>query len=235
MRHSPTPRRPVTSPSSARSSGEAPSTVTWGNMLVITKRCRNVDAAWRYLKYVTGLEGNLLRHIAVMSVTSSVGLMAVFAVDFIDMISPDGWGEVLTDWLVVGDASLQDPGDGLVADVTLDADRNLLRIKETAWQLAPTAESDRSEWLLGALFGALLDASHESLRRDFEVSSVAWDGGDYAVVVGDAARRTIFDHAETRNDKALAGMDQTGPQTVGLLDRPEQGAGSGNNSIGVVA
>lgn len=32
------------------------------------------------------LEGNLLRHIAVMSITSSVGLMAVFAVDFIDMV-----------------------------------------------------------------------------------------------------------------------------------------------------
>lgn len=32
------------------------------------------------------LEGNLLRHIAVMSVTSSIGLMAVFAVDFVDMI-----------------------------------------------------------------------------------------------------------------------------------------------------
>jgi putative MATE family efflux protein len=32
------------------------------------------------------LEGSLFRHIAVMSVTSSVGLMAVFAVDFVDMI-----------------------------------------------------------------------------------------------------------------------------------------------------
>lgn len=32
------------------------------------------------------LEGSLLRHIAVMSLTSSVGLMAVFAVDFVDMI-----------------------------------------------------------------------------------------------------------------------------------------------------
>ena len=32
------------------------------------------------------LEGNLLKHIAVMSITSSVGLMAVFAVDFVDMI-----------------------------------------------------------------------------------------------------------------------------------------------------
>ncbi|MGV6840315.1 MAG: MATE family efflux transporter [Planktomarina sp.] len=32
------------------------------------------------------LEGNLLRHITVMSVTSSVGLMAIFVVDLVDMI-----------------------------------------------------------------------------------------------------------------------------------------------------
>lgn len=32
------------------------------------------------------LTGTLLRHITVMSLTSSVGLMAVFAVDFINMI-----------------------------------------------------------------------------------------------------------------------------------------------------
>lgn len=32
------------------------------------------------------LEGNLFRHVSVMSLTSSVGLMAIFAVDFIDMI-----------------------------------------------------------------------------------------------------------------------------------------------------
>lgn len=32
------------------------------------------------------LEGNLFRHITVMALTSSVGLMAIFAVDFIDMV-----------------------------------------------------------------------------------------------------------------------------------------------------
>jgi Na+-driven multidrug efflux pump len=32
------------------------------------------------------LEGNLFRHITVLALTSSVGLMAVFAVDFIDMV-----------------------------------------------------------------------------------------------------------------------------------------------------
>lgn len=44
-------------------SGDGPSTVTWGNMLVITKRCRNIDAAWRYVKFVGGLEGSLLRSV----------------------------------------------------------------------------------------------------------------------------------------------------------------------------
>ncbi len=32
------------------------------------------------------LKGNLFRHISMMSLTASVGLMAVFAVDFVDMI-----------------------------------------------------------------------------------------------------------------------------------------------------
>jgi pyruvate-ferredoxin/flavodoxin oxidoreductase len=79
----------------------------------------------------------------------------------------DGWGEVRTDWLIVGDDNLQDPGDGLVADVTLDADRGQVRIRETAWQLEPAEGSERSEWLLGALFAALLDAGvidHKSRR-----------------------------------------------------------------------
>jgi len=32
------------------------------------------------------IEGSLFRHVTVMSLTSSVGLMAIFAVDFVDMI-----------------------------------------------------------------------------------------------------------------------------------------------------
>lgn len=39
--------------------------------------------AVRQAKFV---EGNLLKHIAVMSLTSSVGLMAIFAVDLINMV-----------------------------------------------------------------------------------------------------------------------------------------------------
>ena len=42
-------------------SGDGQRTLTWGNMLVVTNRCENVDAAWRYVRYVCSLEGNLLR------------------------------------------------------------------------------------------------------------------------------------------------------------------------------
>ncbi len=41
--------------------GRAHKTVSWGNMLVMSTRTRQVDAAWRYIKFVSSLEGNLLR------------------------------------------------------------------------------------------------------------------------------------------------------------------------------
>jgi ABC-type glycerol-3-phosphate transport system substrate-binding protein len=46
-------------PPGPRGSGQK--TLTWGNMLVISRRCPNVEAAWNYLRLVCGLEGNLLR------------------------------------------------------------------------------------------------------------------------------------------------------------------------------
>lgn len=41
--------------------GTGQKTLTWGNMLVISARCPQVEAAWNYLRLVCGLEGNLLR------------------------------------------------------------------------------------------------------------------------------------------------------------------------------
>ena len=41
--------------------GEGQRTETWGNMLVISSACRQVEAAWQYIQFVCGLEGNLLR------------------------------------------------------------------------------------------------------------------------------------------------------------------------------
>ena len=41
--------------------GTGQKTVTWGNMLVVTRRCDNVEAAWRYIQFVCSLEGNMMR------------------------------------------------------------------------------------------------------------------------------------------------------------------------------
>jgi len=81
----------------------------------------------------------------------------------------DGWGEPRTDWLVVGDDSLLDPGDGLVADVVLDTLRGevLLPGMNRTYRVAADVDGDRSELLLGTLFGSLLDAGvidHKSRR-----------------------------------------------------------------------
>lgn len=42
-------------------SGSGQRSLTWGNMLVVTTRCRQVDAAWKYVRFTCSLEGNLLR------------------------------------------------------------------------------------------------------------------------------------------------------------------------------
>jgi ABC-type glycerol-3-phosphate transport system substrate-binding protein len=45
--------------------GTGQTTLTWGNMLVISRRCPTPELAWEYVKYITSLEGSLrlLRHI----------------------------------------------------------------------------------------------------------------------------------------------------------------------------
>ena len=45
--------------------GDRPTTLTWGNMLVISRRTRQPELAWRYIKFVACLNGalRLLRHI----------------------------------------------------------------------------------------------------------------------------------------------------------------------------
>ncbi len=116
----------------------------------------------------------------------------------------DGWGDSHTDWLVVGDNTLRDPGDGLVADVTLDATRGRIRIDDTERGCVPgpEADSDRSEWLLGALFGALLEAQlidHKSRR-----------------IV--SARRALLDDIDAKRRDAMmqafeSGLGQTGEPT----------------------
>ena len=111
----------------------------------------------------------------------------------------DGWGEVRTDWLVAGDDNLQDPGDGLAADVTLDTLRNEIRIADRVWQPVPPADGDRAEWLLGALFAALLDAGLIEQKSRRVVS----------------ARRALLDDMGVERRDALASAFESGIGELG--------------------
>ena len=71
------------------------------------------------------------------------------------------WSDTSIDWLTHGDDSLHDPGDDLVADVTLDVPRGLVSIGAIAKVFRVPREDDgteATETLLGGLFGALVNA-----------------------------------------------------------------------------
>jgi len=41
--------------------GRGRSTVTWANMLMMSKACKHPEAAWEFIKFVAGIDGSLLR------------------------------------------------------------------------------------------------------------------------------------------------------------------------------
>ena len=80
------------------------------------------------------------------------------------------WSATSVDWLTHGDDSLHDPGDDLVADITLDVPRAVVSVDATAKAFHIPFEDDSAEapeMLLGGLFGVLLNAGlldHKSRR-----------------------------------------------------------------------
>jgi pyruvate-ferredoxin/flavodoxin oxidoreductase len=80
------------------------------------------------------------------------------------------WGGTSVDWLTHGDDSLHDPGDDLVADVTLDVPRSEIVVGSEARTFRGPPEHDAAEapeTFLGGLFGVLINAGlleHKSRR-----------------------------------------------------------------------
>jgi len=85
-------------------------------------------------------------------------------------IAWERWSGSSVDWLTHGDESLHDPGDDIVADVTMDVPRAVVSIGATARAFRIPLEDDGTaamEILLGGLFGVLIDAGlleHKSRR-----------------------------------------------------------------------
>jgi pyruvate-ferredoxin/flavodoxin oxidoreductase len=85
-------------------------------------------------------------------------------------IAWERWSGSSVDWLTHGDDSLHDPGDDLVADVTLDVSDAVVTISESARHFRIPIEGESTEaqeTLLGGLFGVLVNAGlldHKSRR-----------------------------------------------------------------------
>jgi pyruvate-ferredoxin/flavodoxin oxidoreductase len=85
-------------------------------------------------------------------------------------VSWDRWSDARVDWLSYGDASMQDHGDALVADITLHVPRGEVLLGREAKLFRVPLEADSlevSESLLGGLFGVLINAgivAHKSRR-----------------------------------------------------------------------
>jgi pyruvate-ferredoxin/flavodoxin oxidoreductase len=128
----------------------------------------------------------------------------------------DRWRDSRVDWLVHGTELMNDPGDDLVANVTLDLPRSEIRVGEQQqpYTVPPTEESDLQEILLGALFGVLLDSGlvDQTPRRVL------------------SARRAMLDGVDAGSRDAMmeafqAGLEQVDVADVVIDDAPGSSAG----------
>ena len=113
----------------------------------------------------------------------------------------DRWSDTRVDWLTYGDNSLLDPGDALIADVTLDTVSGEVLVNEGAGIFRIPLEKDGEvspEMLLGGLFGALINAGlieHKSRR-----------------II--AARKELVEHIDTNRRNDMLAAFQSGLENI---------------------
>ncbi len=125
------------------------------------------------------------------------------------------WSATSVDWLTHGDDSLHDPGDDLVADVTLDVSHAVVSIGRTAAAFRIPLDNDggeASEELLGGLFGVLINAGlleHKSRR-----------------II--AARKALLEGVEANHSDNIMTAFQAGLEEIVALD-DDDGADAGES------
>jgi len=120
-------------------------------------------------------------------------------------VSWDHWSEARVDWITHGDDSLQDPGDALVADVTLDVPRGRVMFSRDSkvFQIPREADGEPDpESLLGGLFGVLKGAGliEQKTRRII------------------AARRGMLEDIDESSREELLTAFQSGLEQVAEVD-----------------
>jgi len=123
-------------------------------------------------------------------------------------VSWDRWSDARTDWLTYGDASMQDHGDALVADIALYVPRGEILVSKESKLFRVPQEADSHEVpesLLGGLFGVLINAgivAHKSRR-----------------VI--AARRNLLEGADVDRRDQMAAAFQAGLEQVVEVENNE--------------
>ena len=130
-------------------------------------------------------------------------------------VSWEHWSESRVDWLTQGDDTLQDPGDGLVADITLDVSSGQLSLSKQSkvFRVPLPADFDASdesnrETLLGGLFGALTDAGLIDVKTRRII----------------AARRSMLEDIDEVHREELMAAFQSGLEQVAEADLDEDAA-----------
>lgn len=124
----------------------------------------------------------------------------------------DRWSEPLVDWLIHGDDKLNDPGDELVADLTLDVPKGEIRAGEQQqpYAIPHCDETDLPETLLGALFGTLIDAGFLEQKSRRVLS----------------ARRALLDDVDADRRDGMMDAFQAGLEQVDVADAVIDDAGT---------
>jgi len=127
------------------------------------------------------------------------------------------WSEARVDWITHGDDALKDPGDGLIADITLDVSTGVLSLgSDSAIFGVPlradfdaTRASDQ-ESLLGALFGVLTGRGLVDAKTRRVI----------------AARQSMLEGIDEDHREELIAAFQSGLEEVVEIDLDEGAAGN---------
>ena len=144
----------------------------------------------------------------------------------------DRWADARIDWLTHGDDSLQDPGDALVADVTLDVLRAEVLVTRDAKVFQVPIEADNSEvaeTLLGGLFGVLLNSGllEQKNRRILAARKALLEGvsssrGDAMIAAFQAGLEQLSETDSTTDEaRTKDHWDGEAPATVRHLGRDD--------------
>ncbi len=137
------------------------------------------------------------------------------------------WSGTCSDWITYGDESLEDPGDGLNADVSVDASSGDIQVAASSRRYRVPQGEQTAEILLGGLFGVLIKESmlDAKVRRLISAREGMLDDVEAGrrETLMDAFRAGIEQVAQVKDDPAAIEKNWEGdvPASVRHLGRDD--------------